>query len=191
MKGFSRSVMQIIYADSVIQLWPLAMLILCVVLLVQWRREQKPRRLFYMTGFGLYCLGLIEVTIFPIHLLDGDVYLSGDQFMRAVNLIPLNFDFTFIPHIVLRQMLLNIVLTVPFGLGANLIWQIKPRDNVLLAVCVGIGIELTQLIISLLMGYAYRIIDVNDAILNAIGVLIGYGIHKLIHASIDRLNVDE
>ena len=33
--------------------------------------------------------------------------------------------------------------------------------------------------IGLLLGYPYRIIDINDAPLNALGVLIGYGLFRL------------
>jgi glycopeptide antibiotics resistance protein len=39
---------------------------------------------------------------------------------------------------------------------------------------VGLGIEASQLAISLLLGVCYRSVDINDVLLNACGVLVGY-----------------
>ena len=44
---------------------------------------------------------------------------------------------------------------------------------------VGFGIELSQLFINWILGYSYRVVDVTDALLNAVGVLIGYGFFRL------------
>lgn len=70
---------------------------------------------------------------------------------------------------------MNIALTIPFGFGVNFVANIRPRSFRWLAPSVGFGIELTQLAISLALGYTYRYIDINDVIMNTLGVLIGYG----------------
>ena len=44
---------------------------------------------------------------------------------------------------------------------------------------VGLSIEGLQLVISLLLGYPYRVIDVNDLIANAAGVLLGYAFFRV------------
>ena len=44
---------------------------------------------------------------------------------------------------------------------------------------VSVAIEGTQLGLSLLMGYWYRVADVDDLILNTAGVLLGYGAFRL------------
>lgn len=44
-----------------------------------------------------------------------------------------------------------------------------------IALAVGLSIELIQAGIGVLLGYFYRIVDVNDVLLNALGVLVGYG----------------
>lgn len=37
-----------------------------------------------------------------------------------------------------------------------------------------IGIELTQLTLSLLMGFPYRVADIDDVILNVLGAVVGW-----------------
>lgn len=48
-----------------------------------------------------------------------------------------------------------------------------------MAVAVGVGIETTQLILSVVLGGVYRSVDINDVLMNAIGVLIGYGFFRV------------
>jgi len=73
----------------------------------------------------------------------------------------------------------NIILTMPFGFGLSFVVPIKAKAIFGIAVGVGFGIEAIQLIISLLLGYPYRVIDVNDALLNACGVLLGFGLFRI------------
>ena len=46
-------------------------------------------------------------------------------------------------------------------------------------VCFSLIIELSQFIISLFLGYTYKITDIDDLILNTIGALLGFFIYKL------------
>jgi len=73
----------------------------------------------------------------------------------------------------------NILLTLPFGFGINFIANIKTKKVFFLCVTVGVGTELVQLIISVLISYPYRVIDITDTITNAQGVLLGYLIFRL------------
>jgi glycopeptide antibiotics resistance protein len=49
-----------------------------------------------------------------------------------------------------------------------------------MSVILGASLEITQLFISIILGYPYRMVDVNDFLFNTIGVLVGYGLFKLI-----------
>jgi glycopeptide antibiotics resistance protein len=73
----------------------------------------------------------------------------------------------------------NILLTIPFGLGIIFVSRLRPRDFLWLPLAVGFGIETAQLAISIILGYPYRVVDINDALLNAAGVLIGYGLFRI------------
>jgi glycopeptide antibiotics resistance protein len=56
--------------------------------------------------------------------------------------------------------------------------QVKGRQLPWLALAVGFSTELTQLATCLILGVNYRSVDINDTLLNALGVLIGYGIFR-------------
>jgi glycopeptide antibiotics resistance protein len=70
-------------------------------------------------------------------------------------------------------------LTVPFGFGAGLIFRMPAKRIPWLAAAAGLSLETAQLAISLLIGAVYRGIDINDVMLNALGVLIGYSVFRV------------
>ncbi|HEU4326846.1 MAG TPA: VanZ family protein [Roseiflexaceae bacterium] len=96
-----------------------------------------------------------------------------------VNLTPLYFG----PYADMRRVFVssvqNILLTIPFGFGMNFLKRLTLKRNVIIAFVLGLVLEFVQYVISLLLGYAYRVVDVNDVLLNALGVVIGYGIFRL------------
>jgi glycopeptide antibiotics resistance protein len=61
----------------------------------------------------------------------------------------------------------------------SFIARLKARDFLWLALTVGLSIELAQLAVSLVIGGAYRGVDINDVLLNAAGVLIGFACFRL------------
>lgn len=166
--------MRIEVNGTVSHVLPVAVAILVIILFAQWRSQRSLPHLIFCAGFGIYGLAALDITLFPIRVVDSEPYYSGERLLLGINFIPFNFDLSFIPHIVLRQIAQNILLTVPFGFGVSFVAQVRPRTILWLGLAVGVGIEAAQLMISLLIGYAYRVIDINDAILNTLGVLIGY-----------------
>jgi glycopeptide antibiotics resistance protein len=168
------------FHDVRIATLPLGIVIFIVLLVISWRKKRSPSYLFCFAVFGAYILFALDKAFFPI-VIDEMMAQANtfEGFLRAVNLIPFNFDFAFIPHMVWLQIVMNSLLTVPFGFGLNFVAPVRAKDFLWLSLAVGLGIETIQLIVGLLLGYPYRIIDVNDAILNALGVLIGYGIFRI------------
>jgi glycopeptide antibiotics resistance protein len=128
--------------------------------------------------FGVYVLLLLDITLFPVRILDQQGEFFPSRLLSSVNLIPFNFDLSFIPQTVLRQIVQNVLLTVPFGFGVLWITRAKSPAVIWLSLAVGFTIEGMQLLISLLMGYPYRIADINDVILNALGVIIGGAVYR-------------
>ena len=100
--------------------------------------------------------------------------------ISQVNLIPFDFGglFTLHPTVIWHELGGNILLTVPFGLGFTFLVRIRARMIPLLAVTVGLAIETAQLLVSIAIRSAYRGVDINDVLLNAVGVLIGFGIFR-------------
>lgn len=172
--------MQVITGGIEFSLLPLALVVLAALAVIVWRRKRSLPYLFCFVVFGIYLLFAVERVFFPIRTLEFyGSEVAPVHFEPVINLIPFNFDFSFIPHVVLMQIFQNVLLTVPFGFGISFLVPVRARDMLWLAPALGLGIEVIQLGIALLLRYPYRIIDVNDVLLNAFGVWIGYGIFKI------------
>jgi glycopeptide antibiotics resistance protein len=152
------------------------------VTLLYLRRRRSGAQLFLLGAFGLYVLLLVAATLLPIDLSpDYRAIMQREAaFSERMNLIPFYFG----PYGSLwhsRFMLVsNILLTVPFGLGIGFLARVRPRDLRWLPWAVGFGIEGAQLALGLAQGYPYRVIDINDTLMNALGVALGYGLFWLI-----------
>lgn len=68
-------------------------------------------------------------------------------------------------------------MTIPFGLGMNLFYLVRARRVLWLALGVGLAFEGIELLI-LLFTPSYHAVDINDVLLNALGVLFGYGLFR-------------
>lgn len=133
--------------------------------------------------FWFYLLALVGLTLFPIPILDAPENRQAvAQILARVNLIPFNFGslFELNPNIVRYELAGNILLSIPFGLGFPFLVQVRVRMIPWLALAVGLGIETAQLLISLAIGAVYRSVDINDVLLNAVGVMVGYGIFRVL-----------
>lgn len=169
--------------------------ILIVVLIISWIRT---RSLSYVTCaaiFGIYLLFAIHKTFFPLHISGSFADMMRTMpFMAGVNLIPFNFSSASELSSIIRELALNTVLLVPFGFGLSFLVPFRAKAVVWLAPAVGVSIEAIQLVISLIIGYPYRVIDITDVIMNTLGFLIGYGLFRLFVwlylALTHRLNIE-
>ncbi len=80
-----------------------------------------------------------------------------------------------------RYLLLNVIGLAPLGLflGAWSPHALGWRRTLMTGLAVAVAIEGAQLGLSLLMGYWYRVADIDDLILNTAGVLLGYGAFRV------------
>jgi glycopeptide antibiotics resistance protein len=102
---------------------------------------------------------------------------DNPRVLPHINLIPFYYKVcsTLFKYCII-EIVGNVVLTIPFGFGINFLGQVKPRKILWLAFAVGFGFEFSQLIISLIFRSGFRSIDINDVMLNALGVLLGYAL---------------
>ena len=171
--------MTVIIDGNFIQLWPFIIFVFLILLIRSWRQKHSVPDLISLTTFFIYVLFLVDIVFFPFRI-DSGIPNREEGFRYGINLIPFNWDFSFIPHIVLMQIFQNILLTVPFGFGINFVMKTKPKDLLWISLTVGIGIELIQFLISfILVRYTYRVLDINDVILNTLGMGIGYGLFRV------------
>jgi glycopeptide antibiotics resistance protein len=166
--------------------WLIGIPILFAVLFVLRKRGYRLSRLLFISAFWVYILLVLKATVFPIPIARG---ISDETEMFPLMLPLINFTpFYFGRFLTLEKIFFllvqNIILTMPFGFGVNFIARIKTKTILWLSVAFGLGIEVIQFVIALIsaslgMGITGRIVDINDAILNIAGVLLGYGLFKL------------
>lgn len=157
--------------------WGIAIVILFVLLFLRWRKTRDPFHLLFIFLFSFYLILVVRWTVFPIYIIPYRA-MQG-YFMDNVNLIPFYFGPGISLANALSGIILNTLLTMPIGFGINFIVHFQPRDLLRLVAIFGFGIEGMQLLISLLLGYPYRAIDVNDVIFNSLGVVLGYGFFRM------------
>lgn len=85
-----------------------------------------------------------------------------------------------------RYLLGNVLAFAPFGVFLPMLW---PRWRALIgivavALAISLAIEAVQLGLSLLMGFPYRVADIDDILLNVLGIALGYAAYRAIVAVI-------
>jgi glycopeptide antibiotics resistance protein len=126
---------------------------------------------------------IIRFVFFPMSKLDGQVqpliFDIATAFPFRVNLFPLVNLFDYDNK---RDLLLNVIgnvaMFIPSGIVLPIIY--KRLDSFVKVILVGGGISLCIEIIQL--PFSVRASDVDDLILNTVGVTIGYGIYALIRS---------
>ena len=170
-----------IYTSNLgIPMFPIMLLVLIVILFNQWRRKQNLPYIFFFTLFVVYLMYGIDKVLFPMEI-------SG-SFSDAMRRLPILSSVNFVPFYFgqfgltaggLKFLLYNILLTMPYGFGINFLTRMNAKKIVRVSIFLGLGLEMAQLLLSLALRYPYRVVDINDAIFNAFGVLLGYGLFKL------------
>lgn len=170
-----------IYTSNLgIPMFPIMLLVLIVIIFNQWRRKQNLPYIFFFTLFVVYLMYGIDKVLFPMEI-------SG-SFSDAMRRLPILSSVNFVPFYFgqfgltaggLKFLLYNILLTMPYGFGINFLTGMNAKKIVRISICLGLGLEMAQLLLSLALRYPYRVVDINDAIFNAFGVLLGYGLFKL------------
>jgi glycopeptide antibiotics resistance protein len=145
--------------------------VLCCILLVLWWKKRSFSYLLFFSIFWVYLLVVVQTVIFPIAI-------TKDYSSPSINLVPFYSGYCSISKYCIENIVGNIILTIPFGFGINFLLRVKPRNFLWLAAAIGFGFEFSQLVISLVFRNGFRSIDINDVMLNATGVLIGYTLFR-------------
>jgi len=169
----------ILYLESVL---PAVLPLLAVFLwYLRTRRHLTTGRLVAAGAFVIYLLWVSRYTVFPLRFDSRyiEAFRSQTVFLKGVNFIPLkDLSPEYLSSI---QGWGNVALGVPFGFMYPFVVVVSGwRQMVRYGVIFGAGIELTQLAISLLYGFAYRVIDINDVLLNFTGAMIGYALLRIV-----------
>lgn len=142
--------------------------------------------------FVIYISLVISVTLFPLPL---GFHFEYDNLFGSTNFFPFatiinnigqigtayDGDVLFMISLIVRNVGGNILLLMPFGFLAPIVWNKAKGLKVatLLGLAVSITIELLQLLESFGGGWG-RVTDIDDVICNVLGAIIGYLIYVLI-----------
>ncbi|HGH7176853.1 TPA: VanZ family protein [Bacillus wiedmannii] len=141
--------------------------------------------------FAIYIGMVVEVTLFPIPI---GFTNRIENISLSINIIPFvsiikdigkigsayDGDVLFMIGLIVRNVGGNILLFMPLGFLAPIIWDKfkKFKNTILLGLAISISIELLQLLESLFSSWI-RITDIDDVICNVIGSIVGYFIFKI------------
>lgn len=166
--------------DGIVKhLWLPAIVILIAFTVLMWLRKRGLSYVLCFFIFGLYALYAVDKVFFPIVVTGAyPDSMKHEPWSSFINVIPFYFGPYGTLESSLNTLVLNIIVTVPFGFGVNFLTRTKPRKILWIALIVGGGTETIQLIVSLILGYPYRYIDINDVVMNALGVLVGYVVFR-------------
>jgi glycopeptide antibiotics resistance protein len=143
-----------------------------------WRREAD-RRWTAMALLAVTHITLVVgLTIFPIPI-GGQDYYRHTRGMSEDNLVPFATIASQLGHMSLssiRQLGGNMLALAPLGIYAPALWPrlLDWRRFVVVAVAFAVGIELAQYAGSVMEGFTYRVTDVDDAMMNATGAVLGF-----------------
>jgi glycopeptide antibiotics resistance protein len=156
------------------------------------KHEQNWGKEIFLFLFFLFCIGVASQTIIPKWYTmvgqDGKahIYMNRLEGIRSINLIPFSTIFSYLAisndqvsnwnQVSLINLLGNVLVFVPFGIFLPLIWRQFRKFSALLWMSIGIPffIEITQLFIG-------RSSDIDDVILNALGIIFGFCLYKMIN----------
>lgn len=143
------------------------------------KRNFSIQQHFFILLFLIYLNILIKITLFPIPYDKRFInYNIVNQYGVHFNFIPFMFIKDLLKDFAMnsRAVFGNIALFMPLGYLMPLIF--KKVNNLANAALVGLifalGVEGSQLVISLILGFNYRSVDIDDLILNTTGTVIGY-----------------
>jgi glycopeptide antibiotics resistance protein len=161
--------------------------------LVAWRaaRSGQPAFIAVMRALFVLYLGWVAgATLFPLPVRAGVVALEAVGRPVDVGLVPLASIRDALVHGTLftQAWILggNVLTLAPFGFllpfaaPRMALW----RRMVAAALLFPLGIELAQLGVSLVLGYSYRVTEVDDVLLNFAGILLGLALYRMLRHSV-------
>lgn len=154
-------------------------IILIVIISIGGYLAKKPLNKILLHGaLGIYMVILIFCVWFPIYIYPGMRFEKG-----LVQMIPF---FTIIESLssgsiggIGRDICANILMTVPYGVMIPFLFKSTKRWKYIINMFgLPLAIELSQLLWCVALDSHYRMADIDDVILNAFGIFIGYVIYK-------------
>jgi glycopeptide antibiotics resistance protein len=155
---------------------PVIVLIYGWLIFYMWKKKQRSiGYILCFSVFFIYLLSVAHYTLFPIRLFQyNDLIKEEVDWKNGLNFIPFcELKYSYLHSI---QGWGNVLITIPFGFGLPFIINVNLKSIMWKGTLFSISIEFLQFLenIFYLSGYVARRVDINDVILNILGVLLGY-----------------
>lgn len=174
--------------NTVIEITPFVFVILlsvwCVIGWLLHRKKQWRVKYWVIPLFGVYILMLAGITLFPIHLYNSETLArireGMGKYMVFYQAVPFASIANYFRSETFIQLAGNVLLLVPLALFVKIFLRQRPKAWKVAAAVPGVsvGIELFQLATNYLAGYPARVADVDDWILNTIGVILAVALAR-------------
>ncbi|MFI3255086.1 MAG: VanZ family protein [Eubacteriales bacterium] len=156
----------------------LVLLLMYILVMCKFKKKSNTEKIL-ISVFYLYLCCVLYVTILPLDLTPDFKWLYHES-------VPVDYG-NFVPfedllknrHGAMKGILLNIIMTMPFGFLMSIIFLKVNFLKVLVSTfMLSLSIEVFQLITTIFLLH-HRAFDVTDLITNTFGGIIGYFIYKL------------
>lgn len=149
-----------------------------------WKKEGF-RTIFIQSIFFFYVTALLSATFFPLPFQKLALQFGREDDFLSNNFVLFRTLFAVFSTgsvaIIRRQILGNIALLLPLGFFLPLLgfkdYRLVSAFRV--GFVTSFAIEIAQLFISFILGFTYKITDVDDVILNTLGCVLGYFLFKV------------
>lgn len=141
-------------------------IVIYILICIFIHKKYKKEKIYYVFSTIMFCyfMCIVKLTLFPIVMIGLPANIK-----ESINIIPFHNGIN-------RTDILNLIMTIPLGIGIPFITKINNIKKILLlGLCFGLGIETIQYLETFLTkGFSHRIIDINDVIFNFTGTVIGF-----------------
>ncbi len=170
-------------------LYPSIIIVSCFILFFGYRFIRgyiSVLHFLYWIIFSVYTASLVVYTLFPFPYQKELIEIMiEDNLGMKNNFIPFKAFVDAMNYgsltIAIKQIGGNILLFMPLGFALPILFPvIKKGKVILIGLTVSLIIELIQGVASYFLGYIYRIVDVDDLIMNTLGTVIGLLVFNLL-----------
>lgn len=167
----------------------LGVILLVVFLLIQFNKDKLLSVLTVSFLMGTYLLTVIGITLFPIPIPSDINSINFNEqipfVISHVNVVPFQYMGWFNIKVLIFEIGMNFLLTIPFGFLINFFYKINWKNAIWVSIASGLAFETSQFILSLFFG-VYRTVDISDVILNTLGSFVGFFLYKILGLVISR-----
>ncbi|MGC4378809.1 VanZ family protein [Fictibacillus sp. Mic-4] len=155
---------------------------LLIILFINFKQKKAIIEQLFLIVLYIYIVAVLAITIFPIpfqkELL---LFLKGGAkgFQPSNNYIPFESIYNLTkkaPTVFFKQVFGNILLFAPLGFYLPLVCRkcSKFKHVFFTGLFFSLSIEILQAAISFVIGFRYKVFDIDDIILNTIGTILGF-----------------